>query len=95
MARDIVTWLEGLGLSKYAKAHAENEIDFGALPHVAEEDLKDIGTALGARRKLLVAVRSPGFAKNWAATVLPPVYRPVISDFSIKVSGTGGRMMSA
>jgi predicted ATPase/class 3 adenylate cyclase len=35
---------------------AENEIDFDALPHVTEEDLKEIGIALGARRKLIAAV---------------------------------------
>ena len=56
MARDISEWLEHLGLGKYANAFAENEIDFDALPHVTEEDLKEIGIALGARRKLLAAI---------------------------------------
>jgi class 3 adenylate cyclase/tetratricopeptide (TPR) repeat protein len=56
MARDISEWLEDLGLGKYADAFAENEIDFDALPHVTEEDLKEIGIALGARRKLLAAI---------------------------------------
>ncbi len=56
MARNISEWLEHLGLGKYANAFAENEIDFDALPHVTEEDLKEIGIALGARRKLLAAI---------------------------------------
>ncbi len=56
MARDIGEWLEGLGLGRYAEAFKENEIDLDALPHITEEDLKDIGVALGARRKLLAAI---------------------------------------
>ena len=56
MARDIGTWLEDLGLGKYADAFAENEIDLDALPHVTEDDLREIGIALGARRKLLAAI---------------------------------------
>jgi class 3 adenylate cyclase/tetratricopeptide (TPR) repeat protein len=56
MTRDISDWLENLRLGKYADAFAENEIDFDALPHVTEEDLKEMGVALGARRKLLAAI---------------------------------------
>jgi class 3 adenylate cyclase/tetratricopeptide (TPR) repeat protein len=56
MARDISEWLEDLGLGKYADAFAENEIDLDALPHVTEDDLREIGIALGARRKLLAAI---------------------------------------
>ncbi len=56
MARDIDDWLEDLGLGRYADVFAENEIDFDALPYVTEEDLKEIGIALGARRKLLAAI---------------------------------------
>ncbi len=51
MARDIDEWLEDLGLGRYADTFAENEIDLDALLHVTEEDLKEIGIALGARRK--------------------------------------------
>ena len=56
MARDVGAWLEGLGLGRYAEAFAENEIDLAALPHITEEDLKEIGVALGARRRLLAAI---------------------------------------
>jgi class 3 adenylate cyclase/predicted ATPase len=56
MARDISEWLEDLGLGRYADVFAENEIDFDALPHVTEEDLKEVGIALGARRKLLATI---------------------------------------
>lgn len=61
MARDIGEWLVALGLGKYANAFAENEIDFDVLPHLTDEDLKEIGIALGARRKLLAAVAHLAF----------------------------------
>jgi len=54
--RDIREWLDHLSLGKYATAFAENEIDFDALCFVTDEDLKEIGVALGARRKLLAAI---------------------------------------
>jgi class 3 adenylate cyclase/tetratricopeptide (TPR) repeat protein len=60
MARDIGEWLEGLGLSRYAEAFADNEIDMHALPHITEEDLKEIGVALGARRQLLAKIGELG-----------------------------------
>ncbi|MEE8247429.1 MAG: hypothetical protein V3S87_09225, partial [Alphaproteobacteria bacterium] len=60
MARDIGEWLEGLGLDRYADAFADNEIDLGALPHITEEDLKEMGVALGARRKMLAAIAELG-----------------------------------
>ncbi len=56
MARDIGEWLEGLELGRYTKAFTDNEIDLHALPHISEGDLRDIGVALGARRKLLAAI---------------------------------------
>ena len=65
MARDISEWLESLGLGKYADAITENEIDFDALPYVTEEDLKEIGIALGAR---LEAKAGPEGAKVWVKT---------------------------
>ena len=37
-------------------ADADNEIDLDALPHITEEDLKEIGVALGARRKLFAEI---------------------------------------
>ncbi|MEE9589291.1 MAG: adenylate/guanylate cyclase domain-containing protein [Hyphomicrobiaceae bacterium] len=53
---DVGAWLTELGLEKYAEAFAANEIDFDALPYVTEKDLREIGIALGARRKLLAAI---------------------------------------
>ena len=56
MTGDIQHWLDGLGLAKYAKVFAEHEIDFGVLPHLDEDDLKDLGLPMGPRKKLLAAI---------------------------------------
>jgi class 3 adenylate cyclase len=56
MAQLIANWLERLGLGKYLTVFAENDIDFRALYHLTEEDLKSLGLSLGHRRILLSAV---------------------------------------
>lgn len=54
--RDVAAWLQGLGLGKYARAFADNEIDFEALPHLTESMLERIGLPIGPRAKLLAAI---------------------------------------
>jgi hypothetical protein len=54
--QQITDWLERLGLGQYVQAFAENEIDLSVLPHLTDQDLKDIGLPLGPRRKILAAV---------------------------------------
>ena len=54
--QQIAGWLEKLGMSEYAQRFAENGIDFGVLPDLTDQDLKDIGVLLGHRRKLLRAI---------------------------------------
>jgi class 3 adenylate cyclase/tetratricopeptide (TPR) repeat protein len=49
-------WLEKLGMSEYAQRFAENGITVAALPHLTEQDLKDIGVLLGHRRIMLAAI---------------------------------------
>jgi len=49
-------WLENLGMSEYAQRFDENGIDFSVLPHLTDQDLKDIGVLLGHRRKMLAAI---------------------------------------
>ena len=41
--QQIADWLEKLGMSEYVQRFAENGIDFSALPHLTDQDLKDIG----------------------------------------------------
>src|SRR5215472_14128011 len=54
--QQIADWLEKLGMSEYAQRFAENGIDVAALPHLTDQDLKDMGVLLGHRRKMLVAI---------------------------------------
>ena len=54
--QQIAEWLEKLGMSEYAQRFAENEIDVSVLPHLTDQDLKDIGVPLGHRRKMLAAI---------------------------------------
>ena len=58
MTQDVKSWLESFGLHKYVQAFAENEIDFVALPRLTEEDLKELGLPIGARRKLQAAIET-------------------------------------
>ena len=54
--RDIADWLTRLGLPEYAGPFAENGIDVSVLPHLTDQDLKDIGVLLGHRRKMLASI---------------------------------------
>ncbi len=67
MASDIGEWLQDLGLERYEGVFVENEIDLDALPYITEQDLKEIGVALGARRKILATVAAMGVSEDDAA----------------------------
>jgi class 3 adenylate cyclase len=54
--QQIADWLTKLGMSEYAERFAENGIDVSVLPHLTDQDLKDIGVLLGHRRKMLAAI---------------------------------------
>jgi class 3 adenylate cyclase len=66
-------WLDKLGMSEYAQRFAEHGIDFGVLPDLTDQDLKDIGVLLGHRRKLLRAIAD---LNGGAAKAAPPVGQP-------------------
>jgi hypothetical protein len=71
--QEIADWLTRLGLPEYAGAFAENGIDVSVLPHLTDQDLKDIGVLLGHRRKILAAVAElPGKSPS-ASKPFPPV----------------------
>ncbi len=53
---DIASWLAHLGLDKYIEAFTANEVDFAALRHLTEDDLKELGLPVGPRRKVLAAI---------------------------------------
>jgi hypothetical protein len=45
--QEIGDWLEKLGMPEYRECFAENKIDLSVLPHLTDQDLKDIGVPLG------------------------------------------------
>jgi len=54
--QQIADWLEKLDLSEYADRFVDNKIDVSVLPHLTDQDLKDISIPLGHRRKILAAI---------------------------------------
>jgi hypothetical protein len=56
--QQIAEWLERLDLGQYAQRFSQKEIDVSVLPHLTDEDLKELGVPLGHRRKILAAIQS-------------------------------------
>jgi len=52
----IADWLKKVNLPEYAECFAENGIDVSVLPHLTDQDLKDMGGVLGRRRKMFAAI---------------------------------------
>src|ERR1700736_4163223 len=69
-------WLEKLGMSEYADRFAENKIDVSVLRHLTDQDLKDIGVALGHRRKMLAAISEVAAATATEPKVFEPEPKP-------------------
>src|SRR6516164_1297876 len=58
---DIAAWLRRLGLERYESTFRDNEIDWGVLPRLTSDDLREIGVvAIGHRRRLLDAIAALG-----------------------------------
>ena len=76
--QQIADWLKTLGMSEYAERFAENGIDFPALRHLTDQDLKDIGVLLGHRRIMLAAIAELGGAA--ATTPEHPAHEPKAQD---------------
>ena len=49
--QQIADWLERLGMSEYAQRFAENDIDASVLPHLTDQNLKELGLSPGEARK--------------------------------------------
>jgi class 3 adenylate cyclase len=72
----IADWLEKLRMSEYAQRFAENGITVAALPHVTDQDLKDIGVLLGHRRIMLAAISKLAGAVSAASEPSRPQFEP-------------------
>lgn len=53
---EVDTWLAGNGFSKYADSFRQNEIDFGVLQFLTDEDLKHLGLSLVDRKHFAIAI---------------------------------------
>lgn len=56
MSPDLRTWLDGIGLGRYASVFEANDVDLAVLSHLSDEDLRELGLSLGHRRKLQAAL---------------------------------------
>ena len=55
--QQVAEWLQELGLGQYAERFAANDISFGILADLTDQELEKIGVAsLGYRRQLLRAI---------------------------------------
>jgi class 3 adenylate cyclase len=69
---EVVDWLKTLGMSEYAQRFAENDVDISVLPHLSDDDLKELGVSLGHRRKMLAAIAKLDETSAAAAPVPAP-----------------------
>ena len=54
--KSIAHWLTEIGLERYAAVFSENKVDFDVLRSLNESDLRELGIALGDRKRILQAV---------------------------------------
>lgn len=62
LSDDLGPWLKKLGLERYGKVFADNDVDRHVLAYLTDQDLRELGLSLGHRRILLAAIdedRSP------------------------------------
>lgn len=57
MSDDLEGWLKTIGLEKYQKVFADNDVDQRSLALLTDEDLRELGVSLGHRRILLAAIK--------------------------------------
>lgn len=57
-AESVDSFLQSLGLEKYAITFQAEEVDMAALIHMTDDDLKAMGIPMGPRKKILLALES-------------------------------------
>lgn len=92
---DLAALLSRLGLERHLAAFTEAEIDLATLSLLSENDLKDLGLSLGARRRLMAAIAAlpdataPGIAAPAQPAPEPaPERRPLTVLFCDIVGST-------
>ena len=86
-------WLTEIGLESYAAVFSGNKVDFDVLRSLTESDLRELGVALGDRKRLLQAIAKLDGQSDTRRTIsptdAPPNPSPVVS--SAVDSSTGER----
>lgn len=78
--KSFAQWLHEIGLESYTDAFAENEVDFSVAGLLTEQDLRDLGLSLGARRKFLFAAAALAEAAKGELGTTPPSEALVVSS---------------
>ena len=58
MTDQVKNWLDGLGLGDHLQVFIDNEVDLDAARDLNEQDLREMGLAMGPRKKLLRAINA-------------------------------------
>ena len=75
--QQIADWLQELGLGQYTQRFAENDITFGILTHLTDQDLKELGvSSLGHRRQLLLSIAELKGGEAGSPSLPPRTLRP-------------------
>ena len=70
--RNFESWLTDLGLADHARVFADNRIDFDVLGDLGEDNLRELGLALGDRKRLMKAIENLSAESPPAATTTEP-----------------------
>ncbi|MDE0727987.1 MAG: hypothetical protein OSB82_16160 [Alphaproteobacteria bacterium] len=70
--RNFESWLTDLGLADHARVFADNRIDFDVLGDLDEDDLRELGLALGDRKRLMKAIENLSAENPSAAPTVEP-----------------------
>ena len=70
-------WLTEIGLQSYDAVFASNKIDFDVIQSLSDTDLRELGLALGDRKRLLQAVAR---LDQQPDTVIPPIAPETVSE---------------
>ena len=85
-------WLAENGLGSYESVFADNKIDFDVIHQMTDADLRELGLALGDRKRLLQAVAKLTRLSQLAPNNAPGGRFPVVG--SCKVGTTGAAVIA-
>ncbi len=77
---DLERWLAELGLERYAKRLAENDVSLDVLADLSDADLAELGLSLGHRRKLLSALHAGRLRPSAQSAAVGPASGAVSVD---------------